>query len=242
MAIPFLTPPSVTPRPPLPARRRGGQPSNRNALRHGFYSRHHPASLTKLTQTIGRYRQIEAQGDPVVLARAIPGLHKQIDVLDHVCTGLMVAGNVSLFIALHKLALKAINTSVRYKLILHKRWQPFRDLQFVAGHALDLIAYDFWEHRITRDADSFRSDTQKSDLNSIPSGESLLPAISEPDFPFLSPPQWQLLQPLLPALSLVEGPAQPAPVTKAPASSLPLQGEVEGPPSPNPQDWGRGRG
>jgi hypothetical protein len=87
---------------------------------------------------------------------------------------------------------------MQYKLILHKHQQPFHDLQYVAGHALDLISYGFWEHRITRDADSFRSGQKKSDLNSLPFIESLLPPFSEPDFPFLTPRQTQLLQPLLP--------------------------------------------
>ena len=121
-----------------------------------------------------------------------------MELLFTICETLLATGQISLFVALHKLLNKTINISMQYKLILHKHQQPFHDLQYVAGHALDLIFYGFWEHRITRDADSFRSGLKKSDLNSLPFMESLLPPFSEPDFPFLTPRQTQLLQPFLP--------------------------------------------
>jgi transposase len=84
------------------------------------------------------------------------------------------------------------------KVIRHHIQQPFHDLLFVAGRACDLIAYDFREHRITRDADSFLNVSEKSYLNSAPSWASLCPSFTEPDFPFLTPRQWQVLQPLIP--------------------------------------------
>jgi hypothetical protein len=197
MAIPFLSPP-VTPGPPLPPRRRGGQPLNRNARTHGFYSRHPPAPLARFSHVLDRYRQFAAQRDPVAIARAIPDLHGQMELLFTICETLLATGQISLFVVLHKFLNKTINISMQYKLILHKHHAPFHDLQFVAGHALDLISYGFWEHRITRDADSFRSGQKKSDLNSLPFKESLLPPFSEPDFPFLTARQTQLLHPLLP--------------------------------------------
>ena len=240
--------PYITPRPPLsplPPRRRGGQPSNRNARTHGFYSRQPPAPLAKLSHALDSYRQIEAERDPLAIARSIPDLGRQIDFLAHACQILLAAGKISLFVVLQKLFHKTINLSMRYKLFLHRYLQPFNDLQYVAGHPLDLISYGFWEHRITRDADSFRSGLQKSDLNSLPFIESLLPLFSEPDFPFLIPRQTQLLQPLLPAPNGTDG----SPLSGATAGSVVEgSGAAASLPSPNPQDLGlypigqRGRG
>ena len=193
-----ISSPSLTPHPPLPPRRRGGQPSNRNARRHGFYSRRPPAPLASLSHALDRFRRVAVQRDPVAIAQAIPDLHGQSELLYILCETLLATGQISLFVALHKLFNKTLDISMQYKLILHKHQQPFHDLQYVAGHALDLIFYGFWEHRITRDADSFRSGLKKSDLNSLPFMESLLPPFSDPDFPYVSPRQTQLLQPLLP--------------------------------------------
>ena len=235
MATPFPSP-SAAPSPPLPPRRRGGQPSNRNAFRHGFYSRQPPTPLANLAQSIDRSRQDTADRDPVAIARSISDLHKQIDLLVHLCNELVNAGNISLFLALQKSFQKTINLSARLKLRLHDCLQPRDDLHFVAGHALALISYDFRDHCITRDADSFRRDTQKSDLNSLPSLEPFLPSLSEPDFPFLSPRQIQLLQPLLPVPNGFTGPVSPTPATKAPASSVegPVPKVVMGPVLPAP--------
>ncbi len=201
MTIPFLSPsvPSSPPLPPCPLpRRRGGQPSNRNATRHGFYSRLHPSPLAKLAHAMDHDRQILAEGDPDALARAIPHLARQIDLLDHVSETLLDTGKTSLFVALIKQSLRGIHTSMRCKLLLHHYYQPFHDLHYVAEHALDLISYDFWEHRITRDGDSFRKGLKKNDLNSIPFSESLLPSFSGTGYPFISPRQWRILQPLIP--------------------------------------------
>jgi hypothetical protein len=136
-----------------------------------------------------RYGQIMAEGSPEEIGQAVHDLGKQIDLLGHLCIKVLDYGNISLFVALHKLLLKATRTSMRFKIMLHFYLQPIRDLQYVADHALDLIYYEFWEHRITRDADSFRIEFKKSDLNSIPSWEDLYPPISEPTFPFLTPRQ-----------------------------------------------------
>jgi len=190
---------------PRPSRRRGGQPSNRNAFRHGFYSRMHPTPLAKLSNSIDRYRLITAGGSLKALARAVLDLRKQIDLFLHIINTLSAAGDLSLIVAMNKLFFKAISTSRRSKIILHRSFQPIRDLEFVAGHALDLIYYDFWEHRITRDADSFRIEFEKSDLNSIPSWEAVIPPISDSTFPFITPRQWELLAPWVPALSAGSG-------------------------------------
>jgi transposase len=158
-----------------------------------------------------------AEGSIKAIKREAHDLRKQIDLLFHQSQTALDSGNISLFVALHKQFLKATTTSMHFSLMVHSCLQPSEDLQFAADRALDLIAYDFWDHRITRDADSFRNDTEKSDLNSIPSWEDLCPPISEPTFPFLTPRQWDVLAPLIP----------------------PLQPNL---PYPNPQDLGRGRG
>ena len=217
-STPSPCPPSpVSHRPPSSVRKRGGQPSNRNAFQHGFYSRKHPTPYAKLSNSMDCYRLIMAEGSPKDFVRAIRDLGKQMDLLLRLVQTVADAGNTPLVLALSKLGLKVTRTSRRLKIMLHRYLQPARDLQYVADHALELIYYDFWDHRITRDADSFRIEFKKSDLNSISSLQNLFPPFMEPDFPFLTPRQWQVLVPLIP----------------------PLQPNL---PSPNPKDLGRGRG
>jgi transposase len=115
--------------------------------------------------------------------------------------------------------LKVLNKTTRYSLRLkgfvHGLQKPYRDLLYVAGHALSLVLYEFQEHNILCDADSFRVDLEKSDLNSAPSLETSFSPLSQPDFPFLTSRQWQVLDPLippsdrtLPSPSLGEGPGE----------------------------------
>ena len=200
-STPSPCPPSpVSHRPPSSVRKRGGQPSNRNAFQHGFYSRKHPTPYAKLSNSMDCYRLIMAEGSPKDFVRAIRDLGKQMDLLLRLVQTVADAGNTPLVLALSKLGLKVTRTSRRLKIMLHRYLQPARDLQYVADHALELIYYDFWDHRITRDADSFRIEFKKSDLNSISSLQNLFPPFMEPDFPFLTSRQWQVLVPLIPPL------------------------------------------
>jgi len=89
-------------------------------------------------------------------------------------------------------------------------------LQLVAGNVLTLMYKQFHDFGITRDADSFLFDFEKSDLNSH--SVSRAPLCSSPvshDY-FLSPAQWQVISPLIP-------PSQGTrPRGRPPADPLPL--------------------
>ncbi len=193
-------PPSPVPPPPLPParRRRGGQPSNRNSLKHGLYAIQRPSPLRRYSNSFAGYQQVLEEKDPASLERSIRELHKQIDLLVGLLNYLLNQPTLSLYLALFPVFMRTISFSRRMKVIHHHIQQPFHDLIFVASRACDLIAYDFREHSITHDADSFLKVSEKSYLNSAPSWASLCPPFSEPDFPFLTPRQWQVLQPLIP--------------------------------------------
>ncbi len=193
-------PPSPVPRPALlpPRRRRGGQPSNRNAFKHGLYARQHPTPLTRFSNYLARYQSLLVDPNPASVDLAIPDLHKQIDVLVGLCQSLANLETFTLFNTWIKVLIKTISISMRMKSLSHYMQQPYHDLQYVASHTIALVFYDFWEHRITRDADSFLIVSKKSYLNSILSVDELCPPFSEPGFPFLTPRQGQVMESLIP--------------------------------------------
>jgi transposase len=193
-------PPSPVPHPPLlpPRRRRGGQPSNCNAFKHGLFSRQHPAPVTRFSNYLARYTRVEQEQDPASLVLAIKDLRKQIDFLAGLIYSLPDNATLSVFLSWLKVLNKTTRYSLRLKGFVHGFQKPYRDLQYVAGHALSLVFYEFQENNILRDADSFRVDLEKSDLNSVPFWDASLSPLSQPDFAFLTSRQWQVLEPLIP--------------------------------------------
>jgi transposase len=78
------------------------------------------------------------------------------------------------------------------------RYLPAPDLQFVSQHIHSLIRHDSSNYGITRDVDSFREKCEKSDFNSPIFLEPLYASLSEPAYPYISPRQWVVLEPLIP--------------------------------------------
>ena len=190
-----LPPPSV---PLPPRRRRGGQPSNKNALKHGLYARQHSAPLTRCSISLAHCRLLLTEKNPNTLDRAIQDLEDQKDLLVGLLHSEIDTKDVSPFLALFTVFERTAGFSRRMQILHHQLQQPFHDLQFVAAHAPALILYNFRDYGITRDADSFLKNNEKRYLNSTLSLGELCPPFSAPDFPFLAPRQWDVLEPLLP--------------------------------------------
>jgi transposase len=106
--------------------------------------------------------------------------------------------NTPLFLPLAKQMLQLVKISASIKSAWFWHQQPVRDLQFIAHYALALIRYNFRDYGISRDADSFRVDFEKSDLNSLTFREPLCPTLSDPLYPFITPRQWDIIEPLIP--------------------------------------------
>jgi transposase len=116
-------------------------------------------------------------------------------------------------------SLKAIRMVTRLKTILGCWQLPARHLRFVSEYALALVYHDFADQGITRDADSFRVEFEKSDLNSPSFQGSSDGSLTDPGYPFITPRQWQLIEPLLPPPDHTAGrgrpPADPRPLLDA---------------------------
>lgn len=191
---PALPRPPALPGSPILRRRRGGQPSNRNALIHGLYAAKNQTPLTSITSSTAHYWQM-LDKSPEAFRQAILELQEIISLLFQLSEK---AENTRLFLPLVKQILRGIKISASIKSAWFWHQQPVRDLQFIAHYALALIRYNFRDYGISRDADSFRVDFEKSDLNSLTFREPLCPTLSDPPYPFITPRQWDVIEPLIP--------------------------------------------
>ena len=204
--VPHLSPQPGSPASPDPGfpalvrrrlsnvRTRGGQPSNRNAFKHGLFARKNPTPLTYLSDSI-RIQQKELESVPAVLSQVILTLREHIAVLfesSQQATGLHD------ILAAHRPILRLLNLFIRAQKALARHQQPLRQLQLAASHALDLIRYDFHSSGITRDAYSFREKNKLSDLNSPTSRKDFFSSNSDYPLIFLTSRQWEVLEPLIP--------------------------------------------
>ena len=188
--------PSPAPRPPSPIsnspRRRGGQPSNRNAFKHGLYAFRNALPLTHL-------------------ANSIKNSHPGLEIIPEILEGsiLLLRGQIArLFesspkgtdlrsiLAWHRPIHRLLGLFLRVERILARHRRPLLHLEFVAAHALELIHYDFLASGILRDAYSFREKNKKSDFNSFQEYPEL--SFSDSRVLFLTARQWGVLEPLVP--------------------------------------------
>ena len=163
---------------PILPHRHGGQPFNRNALKHGLHTRKGTTRFAPLTHTIPAL-QPALFADSEVFNQVVIALGRQINTLSQASQN---ASGLRSNLPWHRLILHG-NTLLNQIINARQRClQPHEHLQFLAAHALELIRYDFRSSGITRDADSFRSGQKKSDLNSLASLQdgfpvSLFPAL-----------------------------------------------------------------
>ena len=180
---------------PTPSRRRrGAQPSNRNALKHGIYSSHHPAAYHSLSP-LKRILSPSLFADPDLL---LDTLHEMQSDMPHFLDLARDSQDMHKSLLWSDRLVSGVGHIIRLKALTC--WFLLRSdhLRHIASHALDLILLDFQRSGITRDADSFREKSKLSDFNSPPAEEPPAPNLSSLPDPFLDPQQWSLLDPLLP--------------------------------------------
>jgi len=199
-----IPPPSVAPAlktvgksqrlPPESPPRRGGQPSNRNALIHGLFAAKNQTPLTSLSRSITHYQPIRDKSTGS-FQQAIRDLQEMVVLIWQLKEN---ADNIRSYLGWDKLLNKTIKKVIRYKVAWLRHQQPMCDLQLVSQEALAIIRFNFQDYGITRDADSFRDIFEESDLISPSFRESLCASLSDPPYPFITPHQWSVLVPLLP--------------------------------------------
>lgn len=214
---PTITPPSSVPpaRPPTSSldrkadtvknRKRGGQPLNRNAFKHGFFSTKHPSAFRSPLSK----RVVSTQGlstDPSDFDQIILTLQEGI-MLIHTYRE-RAENTPSVWIWDRRLA-NAVSQLIRMKVNIGRLLLPSRNLNFASHFALALVLYDFQLNRITRDADSFRGKSKLSDLNSFAFREPLCGNFSEPYSSFFTPRQWAVIEPLIPPRVYIGKPGRP---------------------------------
>jgi len=193
MALPFAPSPVASPPAPVvPRLRRGGQPGNRNAFRHGMYSAQNPSSLAAISATLASIAN-ERRCSPQTTARHIPTLQSMLS------DAVQPAQDPRLLIAQARLVMKMVSISAALKMknyILFER-ENIR-LEKAAALSMLLIKWSFHDYGITRDADSFRGKLNKSDLKSAHHLVISRPFLEEPFYPYIPNRQWALIEPLIP--------------------------------------------
>jgi len=193
MALPFAPSPLASP----PASvvlllRRGGQPGNRNAFRHGMYSAQNPSSLAAISATLASIAN-ERRCSPQTAARHIPTLQSMLS------DAVQPAQDPRLLIAQARLVMKMVSISAALKMknyILFER-ENIR-LEKAAALSMLLIKWSFHDYGITRDADSFRGKLNKSDLKSVHPLVISRPFLEKPFRPYIPDRQWAVIEPLIP--------------------------------------------
>jgi len=193
MALPFAPSPVASPPAPVVLRlRRGGQPGNRNAFRHGRYSAQDPSSLAAISATLASIAN-ERRCSPQTAARHIPTLQSMLS------DAVQPAQDPRLLIAQARLVMKMVSISAALKMknyILFER-ENIR-LEKAAALSMLLIKWSFHDYGITRDADSFRGKLNKSDLKSVHPLVISRPFLEEPFYPYIPDRQWAVIEPLIP--------------------------------------------
>ena len=187
--------PSVPRLPPTLHRRRGGQPLNHNALNHGLYAVKNRTPLTEISSSLPSYPLLLDTSSSTVTQQLILGLTGEIGLAYQKLRS--VEDNRSM-IAWFNTTVRMVALVGRMKLDFVKRFVIGSDLQVVSEHALALIHNSFWEKGIVSEAHSFRANIDKSDFNSLALQEALCRSVSRSPFPFLTPRQWAVLEPLVP--------------------------------------------
>jgi transposase len=168
---------------------------NRNALNHGLYAVKNRTPLTELSSTLPVYPRSVDVTSPSVSQQLIRDLMEEIGRAYQKLRS--VEDNRSI-IAWFNTVVRMVAIVGRMKVDFAKRFLIGSDLQVVSGQAAALIHYSLLEKGIAAEDYSFRANGYKSDFNSLVLEEALCPSVSRSPFPFLTPRQWAVLEPLLP--------------------------------------------
>jgi hypothetical protein len=232
----------ISPTPSSPGiRRRGAQPSNRNALKHGLYVLRNPTPFTPHLNPAVPCSDIMAGS---LLSRSTQAIQSTREQIAGLLLSSQDARGLRSNLTWQRAIARQLNLLIRYRKALARLQQPQLHLQFVAAHALDLLRYDFRENGIPRAAYSFRGKPELSDLNSPDARNNYLP---QENYSFRGNAEFTDFNS---PLSQEDGfPFRSDPIFP---SSLPASGQywnrcyraTSSPPPPAPVlwVWGRGRG
>lgn len=197
-------------------RKRGGQPYNVNARKHGMYSAHRPSALARISHAMSRYSAFFSAMPQRVLSDAEQNIQllRQIEYALFLLSGKAAAkGDVALLSACLR-AFGRVSGEVS-KLLWALRYEQV-ELEKTALASFQLVLWNFrYYYRMKRDADedyskeprSFRVEREKSGQKSI-------------EYGWLTAKQWRLLAPLLPSGSLEKGRGRPSVSSRAVISAI----------------------
>ena len=214
MALPLAPSPIASPPAPVVPRRRGGQPGNRNAFRHGMYSAQNPSSLADVSATLASIAS-ERRESPRTALRHIPTLQSMV------LEGFQPTQDRRLLMAQMRLVMRltGLSGALKKDKYLHFERENI-SLEAAAALSLPLIKGLFHKYGIPRDAGSFREKLDRSDLKSAhPLGTSQ-PFQEEPLYPYIPDRQWAVIEPLLPPCQKTTRRGRP------PADPRPLLGAI----------------
>ena len=171
------------------SRRRGGQPSNRNALKHGYFAVRNLTPFTPRLDPIQSGSPLSRRSPlPALYARAIQSVRQQIaltfDAASH-------ATGFKSILTWQRALLRHLALFIRYRKALARHQQSQFQLELCASHTLAFIRRDLQEKGFPIQKYSFRGKPELMDDNSPASPH-----------PFLTAYQWALLEPLLPVQEL----------------------------------------
>ena len=199
----------LSPNPSPPGiRRRGGQPSNHNALKHGFFAVHNLTPFTPRLEPV-QTGSPQSQSAPLLrsmcvrqaalagqlhnsmeewpgvelgplLARAIQSTRQQITLTFDAASH---ATGFNSILTWQRALLRHIDLFLRYSKALARYQQLQLHLDLCASHTLALIRRDFQENGLPLAPHSFRGTPESSDFNSSAFQKADFPSKSE----FLNP-------------------------------------------------------
>jgi len=172
-------------------RRRGGQPSNWNAFKHGLYAAKNLSPIQGFS-SLKKYAQNMPGKSPVSLIGVVQEYFCLVWELR------IKTENLRTALSADKLAHKFFRTLIRLEFARDKQELPLRNLHFVSKYCLGIIRVNIDDIGVSRDADSFRLRLEDGDFTSFAFQESLCASLSDPPYPFITPRQWRVLAPLLP--------------------------------------------
>lgn len=181
--------------PPVPRRRRGGQPLNHNALNHGLYALKNSTPLNKISSALPALPRSFDASSPAVAQEIIQDLMQEICV---VYQEMIKAENNPAMVAWCNTLVSMVGLVGRLKVDFARRFLVGSDLQVVSQDPLHLIHDTIWKKGILPEAHSFGPNIPKNDFNSLALEEALCRSVSRSPFPFLTPRQWAVLAPLVP--------------------------------------------
>jgi hypothetical protein len=165
-------------------RKRGAQPSNRNALKHGLYSARPPTPISAHLQACSIAR-LAFTPDPAVFDRLIHQTQQKL--LDYLQSR-PESENPRQYLAWQRPICRSVKLIEKLTLASARSRRRSQELAAAASHPLELIRWGFVHAGITRDAYNLPTCARDHVSTSVDARPST----------FLTDEQWAVIEPLLP--------------------------------------------